>query len=105
MKGFHYRFTEGITWRNNIYVVLLLRLLLVMMMFSICRLGFYFFNKSFFEDISAAEMLRLMAGGLVFDLSTVLYVNSLYILLMIVPLEVRFKQSYRTVLRYLFFTT
>ncbi len=105
MKGFHYRFVEGITWRNNIYVVLLLRLLLVMMMFSICRLGFYFFNKSFFEDISAAEMLRLMAGGLVFDLSTVLYVNSLYILLMIVPLEVRFKQSYRTVLKYLFFTT
>lgn len=105
MEGIHYRFYNGFEWRKNIYVVLLLRLLMVMALFSICRLGFYFFNKDFFTGIGAAEMVRLLGGGLVFDLSSVLYVNSLYILLMILPVRARFGQSYRTALKYLFFIT
>ena len=105
MSKIHYRFHEGMVWRSNIYVVLMLRLLLMMALFSMCRLGFYFFNKDFFSGITAREMLRLLSGGLVFDLSSVLYVNSLYILLMILPLRARFGQSYRTALKYLFFIT
>lgn len=105
MRKIHYRFFEGIIWLNNIHVVLLLRLLLIMALFSICRLGFYFFNQAFFKGVTTGEMLELLGGGLVFDLSSVLYINSLYILLMIVPIKVRFEHSYRTALKYLFFIT
>ena len=50
-------------------------------------------------------MLGLMLGGLVFDLTTLLYVNSLFILLMVLPLKVRFHDYYRLSLKYLFFIT
>lgn len=99
------RHLEGISWRTNVYVVLALRLLLVMGLLTICRLGFYFYNRTFFPDVTSAEMFRILGGGLVFDLSTVLYVNLLYILLMILPLRVRFNHYYRVSLKYLFFIT
>jgi phosphoglycerol transferase MdoB-like AlkP superfamily enzyme len=99
------RFFEGLSWRDNIYWVLVLRLLLMMALFTICRLGFYFFNLQFFQEITFRAMLRLLWGGLVFDLSTVLYVNLLYITLMIVPLKIRFNYYYRISLKYLFFIT
>lgn len=99
------RYLEGISWRTNVYVVLFLRLTLVMALFTVSRLGFYFYNHSFFPGVTLGEMLRILAGGLVFDLSTVLYVNLLYILMMIIPLKLRFNHYYRISLKYLFFIT
>ncbi len=99
------RYLEGISWRTNVYVVLVLRLVLVMALYTLCRVGFYFYNRAFFPDVTAGEMFRILVGGLVFDLSTVLYVNLLYIFLMILPLKVRFNHYYRIGLKYLFFTT
>src|SRR5688500_4876688 len=37
---------------GNIYWALLLRLLLVMLLFTLCRIGFYLYNMSFFPDMS-----------------------------------------------------
>lgn len=99
------RITEGLVWKGNIYWALLLRLLLVMALFSVCRIGFYLFNTGFFPDMSFGNFLRLMLGGLTFDLVTLLYVNMLYILLMILPFTVRFHRYYQQSLKYLFFVT
>jgi phosphoglycerol transferase MdoB-like AlkP superfamily enzyme len=44
-----------------------------------------------------------MWGGLQFDLSAMLYINCLYILLMILPFDFRFNISYQRVLKYIFF--
>jgi hypothetical protein len=99
------RITEGLVWKGNIYRALLFRLLLVMALFSVCRIGFYLFNTGFFPDMSFGNFLRLMLGGLTFDLATLLYVNMLYILLMILPFTLRFHQYYQQGLKYLFFVT
>jgi phosphoglycerol transferase MdoB-like AlkP superfamily enzyme len=96
---------EGISWKGNIYRALMLRLVLAMAVFSVCRVGFYLYNQSFFPDLDAAELLSLMWGGLVFDLSILLYLNILYIFMMIVPLNVRFRSGYKAVAKYLFLVT
>ncbi len=88
---------------GNIYWALLLRLLLVMFLFTLCRVGFYLFNMSFFPDMALKNFLWLLWGGLQFDLSAMLYVNIFYILLMILPFDFRFKFSYQEVLKYIFF--
>lgn len=88
---------------GNIYWALLLRLLLVMFLFTLCRVGFYLFNMSFFPDMALKNFLWLLWGGLQFDLSAMLYVNTLYILLMILPFDFRFKFSYQESLKYIFF--
>jgi phosphoglycerol transferase MdoB-like AlkP superfamily enzyme len=90
---------------GNIYWALLLRLLLVMLLFTMCRIGFYLYNTSFFPGMSFGDFLWLLWGGLQFDLAAMLYVNSLYILLMIVPFDFRFRYGYQEGVKYIFFIT
>ncbi|MBS1682792.1 MAG: LTA synthase family protein [Bacteroidetes bacterium] len=92
----------GLKWRGNIYVALVLSLLLVMVVYSVSRLGFYVFNTSYFPDMTVARLLRIMGGGLRFDLSATLYSNSLFILLMILPLTYRFNAYYKKILFWIF---
>lgn len=84
---------------------MLLSLLLVMGLYSVCRVGFYLYNTSFFPDMNLRGFLYLMVGGLKFDLSAVLYTNALFILLLIIPLDYRFNAGFQKGLKYLFFAT
>jgi phosphoglycerol transferase MdoB-like AlkP superfamily enzyme len=88
--------------RRNIYVALAAYLLLAMALYSICRIIFYFFNTAFFPDMTFPRWFTIMWGGLRFDLTAVLYSNSLLLLLMILPLKVRFMNWYKTMIRWLF---
>ncbi|MBI1768019.1 MAG: sulfatase-like hydrolase/transferase [Bacteroidetes bacterium] len=95
-------FFSGFRIKSNIYVALILSLLLVMLLYSIGRVGFYFFNTSYFPGMSWVRMGKMLWGGLRFDLSATLYSNSLYILLMIVPFAIRFKPVYQKFLFWIF---
>ena len=99
------RLFEGITVKGNIYAGMVQRLLLVMGFYTICRISFYLFNLSFFPDMTWARMATIMLGGLKFDLSAVLYINSLLILLTIIPLKTRFHPLYQKMLHYIFIIT
>jgi phosphoglycerol transferase MdoB-like AlkP superfamily enzyme len=98
-------FFAGYRWRTNLYTALALRLLLVMLLLSVCRVFFYLFNINFFPDMTIANFARLMAGGLRFDLVTALYLNLLFILLMILPVDWRFNRYYQQTLKCIFFVT
>lgn len=96
------RVKQGITANGNIYWRLFLRLLLVMGLLSLCRLGFYLYNTDYFTDLSPGHFLWLMWGGLRFDLVALLYFNVLYILLLIIPVDVRFNHHYKRVSNLIF---
>jgi phosphoglycerol transferase MdoB-like AlkP superfamily enzyme len=91
--------------RGNVYRALALRLVLVMLLFSICRLGFFLFNTNFFPDMTFSTFMLLMAGGLKFDLVAVLYTNLLFIVLCMLPFDFRFRYGYQEFVKYVFFTT
>lgn len=93
----------GMSVRGNVYVALTQRLLIAMLLFTVCRIGFYAFNYSYFPGVNPAGFFRILYGGLKFDLTAVLYVNALVIVLMIVPLDIRFKAWYQRVVKILFF--
>ena len=76
-----------------------------MILFSLCRIGFFLFNFKMFPDISAGRFLTIMKGGLMFDISAVVYINMIFILLHIIPLEIRYSAIYQSILKYLFFFT
>jgi len=99
------RLLEGISLRENIYWGLLKRLLLVMGFYTICRISFYLFNMSFFPDMTWGRMSTIMLGGLKFDLAAVLYLNSLFILLTIIPFTIKYHPTYQKVLYYIFIIT
>jgi phosphoglycerol transferase MdoB-like AlkP superfamily enzyme len=90
---------------RNIFVVLAYRILLIMILFTLGRLGFYIFNLKMFPDISLSQLLTILKGGLSFDISAIVYINMIFILLNIIPLEIRYNNVYQTILKYIFFIT
>ena len=90
---------------ENIFVVLAYRILLVMLLFTLCRIGFFLFNYKMFPGVTISQFLTILKGGVVFDLSAVVYINILLILLHILPFDLRYKDIYQTALKYIFFIT
>jgi len=90
---------------RNILVVLVYRILLVLFLFSLCRIGFYLFNHKMFPGITFGEFLSIMKGGLVFDISATVYLNMLFIILQIIPFDFRYNNIYQKIAQYIFFVT
>jgi phosphoglycerol transferase MdoB-like AlkP superfamily enzyme len=81
------------------------RILLILFLFALCRVGFYLFNHRMFPDISVGQFLVIMKGGLLFDISAVVYLNMLFILLEIVPFDFRYNKTYEKIVRIIYFLT
>ncbi len=92
----------GLRFRNNIYVALALYLLLAMALYSLCRVIFYTLNTSYFPGMTFGRWATIMKGGIRFDLTAILYSNSLLLLLMILPLTIRFKSWYKKMVQWIF---
>jgi len=86
-------------------VMLIWRLGMVFLLFSLQRILFYQLNISYFPQMSAAHLGELMISGLKFDLTAVLYVNSLYILLLLMPFNFKYDLRYKKAARILFLWT
>ena len=42
---------------RNIFVVLIYRILLIMFLFSLCRIGFFLFNYKMFPGVTMSQLL------------------------------------------------
>lgn len=102
MKGLFTENKNDLRLRENIYVALILSLTLVMLLYTISRIAFFLFNTAFFPDMTWSRMMLIMWGGLRFDLAATLYSNSLFILLLIVPLALRFKSFFQKMVFWVF---
>lgn len=76
------------------------RLLLVMAIYSLSRLFFYWVNSDLYPDVSRAHLWEMLLGGTRFDLTALLYLNSVYIVLSLLPLPLSWRSNkvYRRVL-------
>ena len=81
--------------RKNLYLVLFIRLLIILILFSFSRILFYLFNPSFFSDISTLEFWRILFYGIRFDVSAILILNSPFVILNIIPLKIRYNKMYQ----------
>ncbi|HTM97880.1 MAG TPA: LTA synthase family protein, partial [Pedobacter sp.] len=90
---------------HSIYTALVYRFLLVLILYTICRLGFYLANQSFFNHLSLADLAYIFAGGIKFDLAALLYINSLYIVLQAIPFSFKYNKGYQVFCKWLFIIT
>jgi phosphoglycerol transferase MdoB-like AlkP superfamily enzyme len=88
--------------KGNSYLMLVWRLGIVFLLYSLQRILFYLFNLDQFPGISATHLFYLMVSGLKFDLSAILYINLLFIVTMIIPVPFKFNASYKSVAKYIF---
>lgn len=93
------------TYKTNEYLVLIYRFALMMLIFSICRIGFYIFNADLFPNVSFSDFMIIMKGGLKFDVSALIYLNLVYIFLYLLPFKFRQNSLYQNILKWIFYIT
>lgn len=91
--------------QTNIYLALLLRFGFLLVLYTFCRILFYFFNHNLFGEIGISRFLVMMAGGLKFDVAALLYLNILFILFQIVPISFRYRDAWQIFSKWLFIIT
>ncbi|HEY0092640.1 MAG TPA: LTA synthase family protein, partial [Flavobacterium sp.] len=87
------------------YQVLFYRIGLAYLFYFIARVLFTLYNTHLIPVTSIGEFFQLYWHGLVFDTTAILYINSLFILLSILPLVVNTRSWYQKVLLWLYFVT
>ena len=87
------------------YWVLLGQFFVLLIIYALLRYGFYQFNKGLFPSIDTSELITMMRGGIRFDIVALLYINILYILMLVLPLPIKYNPLYRKISKYVFVVT
>jgi hypothetical protein len=77
-------------------------LLLAYALLFVARLIFYVVNIAYFDTLTADELWTAFVGSLKFDASALAYLNSLYVLLMLLPLHYKECDGYRRAAKIVF---
>ena len=87
------------------WLICALNLLLVMAIYTLSRVFFYWINIDLYPNVDNAHLMEMVMGGWRFDLTALLYLNSLYILLILLPLpvQIRNNEQYIRVTNYSFY--
>ena len=91
--------------KGNIYVQLVKRLLVIYLLYSLCRLVFYWYNLDYYGDRTFGQLVRIFLGGMRFDTTAILYTNLLYILMFLIPFRFRYNYTYQKAGKYIYFIT
>lgn len=89
---------------ENPHIALIYRLLILVVLFGICRLLFLIYNPSIFSLHTLSDIVVVIATGLRFDLSAIFILNMPFIALSLLPLPFREHKAYRMVTATLFIT-
>jgi phosphoglycerol transferase MdoB-like AlkP superfamily enzyme len=82
--------------------LLFFRILLVLVVYSICRILFLLINPTFYQ-FGFSEIAFAFYVGLLFDFSAIIYSNSLLILLHVIPFKLRENIGYQIFLKWYFY--
>ncbi|MHC5361528.1 LTA synthase family protein [Myroides sp. LJL110] len=85
-------------YRLNEVLVLFYRLFLAFFFYFIARVLFYFYNSDLLNVDSLGQFLTLSYHGLTFDRMAIFYVNSLFIILSIIPIFKNTTKGYQKML-------
>lgn len=78
-------------------------IILVFIVYSICRLEYLFENWSYFsQSVGEGRLWGLLMAGLRFDTPGIFYTNALYVLLMLLPLHYKERAGWRRMCKWLF---
>jgi phosphoglycerol transferase MdoB-like AlkP superfamily enzyme len=82
--------------------MLLKRLLLLVVFYQLLRIVFLAFNYQFFFPLTFTGFVQILVGGFRFDMSTIAYFNTLYILMFILPFSFRYNKWYQKIGKVIF---
>lgn len=88
--------------RSYYFVVFLMRMALLYVIYALCRVVFALYNADLIGAVEPGDIWSVVKGSLVFDTASILYINIPFILLSLLPLRLRERGGYQTMLRWVF---
>lgn len=85
-------------YKKNL-VLFLNRFILIIAIYQICRILFYFINHESFTHIN----IKIFAGGLLFDLAAVSYINIPFLIAHLIPGNFKYSNRYQKIILMLFY--
>ena len=78
--------------------LLVWRVVLLYVVLMLCRVVFYIYNRALIGPLPTEELWPLVCGSMKFDTVSILYANAIFILLSVVPLHLREKRWWQSVM-------
>ncbi|WEK21805.1 MAG: sulfatase-like hydrolase/transferase [Candidatus Pedobacter colombiensis] len=78
------------------------RFLIIMELYTLCRIAFYAFNHTLFQHITLSKYLYILWGGLKFDVAALIYINAIFIFLHLLPIPYKYNNGYQRFCKWLF---
>ena len=91
--------------KGNLYFQLVRRILVVYLLYTLCRLVFFWYNYDLYSGRTFDQLLTIFAGGLIFDTTAIFYTNVLYIHMFLLPSRLRYNCTYQKAAKYVYFIT
>ncbi len=86
----------------NNYIVFILRIILVYLLYAVCRIIFYCYNKELFGTIPGSEWIHIFRGAFVFDSASIFYINLPFIFLSLIPFYFREKKGWQALVGFFY---
>ena len=90
---------------RNDFTVLILRLLPLYLVLLLTQIVFFWHNKSLLGALDVHSLPLMLVGALRFDTVSILYLNTLFIALSLLPFRFRAKNWYQTMLKWIYLIT
>ena len=91
------------SFRINEISILIYRIFLVYINYTFCRLLFIYFNNDLLQIDNFLQLTKLLYYGIRFDSMSIVYLNSIFILLSIIPFKINTSKIYQDVLIWIYF--
>jgi len=91
------------SFRINEILILIYRIFLVYINYTCCRLLFVYFNNDLLQIDNFLQLIKLLYYGIRFDSMSIVYFNSIFILLSIIPFKINTSKIYQDVLIWIYF--
>ena len=91
------------SFRINEISILIYRIFLVYINYTFCRLLFVYFNNDLLQIDNFLQLTKLLYYGIRFDSMSIVYLNSIFILLSIIPFKINTSKIYQDILIWIYF--
>lgn len=87
---------------QNDFIVLIFRLLILYLILLITQVVFYFYNQSIVGNIQLSALPMMFKGAMKFNTISILYLNTVFLVLSLIPFKFREKKWYQKMLFWIY---
>lgn len=84
--------------RENNFLILLIRIAVLYVLWGLCRVVFGIYNINLIGAIDSSDLWNIFKGSFVYDTVSILYLNTPFIVISLLPFRIREKRWYGTIL-------